>query len=128
MFNVRPSAALINFFTPSEHTRAVGALLKGRTTIRIGQGCDGLECQLLFISAVLAFPLTPSRRLIGLLIGVPLLQVCNLARITGLYYVHSQWPQYFKFVHEDIGQTFMILVGCAFFIYVAGGALPIRAK
>jgi exosortase family protein XrtM len=118
--NAQPSAALINLVTPSEHARAIRNLIQGRTNILVGQGCDGLDCLLLLVSAMLAFPMVARKKAIGIAIGVPLLYGCNLLRITGLYYVQRHCPQYFQFMHVNVGQTFIIVVGCGFFLLFTG--------
>ncbi len=113
---VRPSAALINLVTPSEETRAVGNTLRGRATIRVGQGCEGIDCLLLLIAAVLAFPAAWRAKLVALAVGVPLIYTCNLVRIAALYHVQRHAPLYFDFMHTCVGQTVIILVGCGFFL------------
>ena len=117
---VRPSSALINLLTPSERTRAVGNLIEGGTTIQVAQGCDGIDSLLLLFAALVAFPLDWRRKLLGLSIGLPLLYACNQVRITSLYYVQRHSPRYFDFAHEWVGQTFIILIGCCFFVSWCG--------
>jgi exosortase family protein XrtM len=114
---VRPSAALINLITPSEGTKAVGNLLKGQVTIRVGQGCDGIDCLLLLIAAVLAFPTTWRAKPMALAAGVPLIYTCNLVRIAALYHVQRHAPLYFDLMHAYVGQTVIIIVGCGFFLF-----------
>lgn len=126
--HVRPSTALISVLTPSEGVTSFKNLILGHTTIVVGQGCDGLDGLMLLISAILAFPVAWQRRLVGLLVGVPLLYSCNLMRITGLYYTRRYWPLHFRFVHEVVGQTFIVMVGCCFFLLWAGSSSRVHVE
>ncbi len=114
---VKPSAAFINLVTPSEGTKAVGNLLKGQVTIRVGQGCDGIDGLLLLLAAVLAFPTTARAKFTALAAGVPLVYTCNLVRIVALYQVQRHAPLYFDLMHAYVGQTVIIIVGCGFFLF-----------
>lgn len=114
---VKPSAMLINLFTPSESTQTLGNLLKGNVTIRVKQGCEGLDCLLLLIAAVLAFPAAWKAKLVALGAGIPLVYACNLVRIAALYYVQRYAPASFELMHIYVGQTFIILVGAGFFLF-----------
>jgi exosortase family protein XrtM len=117
MLTVKPSAMLINLLTPSESVQTFGNLLKGNVTIRVKQGCEGLDCLLLLIAAVLAFPAGWKAKLVALGAGIPLVYVCNLVRIPGLYYVQRYAPAYFELMHVYVGQTFIILIGAGFFLF-----------
>jgi exosortase family protein XrtM len=86
-------------------------------TIQVGQGCEGIDCLLLLIAAVLAFPAPWKAKLGALGAGVPLIYLCNLARIAALYHVQRHAPAYFDLMHIYVGQTFIILVGSVFFLF-----------
>lgn len=120
LLSTRPSTALINLLTPSEHARAVKNLIQGSTTIQIGQGCDGMDGVLLLVAALLAFPAAWKRKAVGLAVGIPLLYAGNLGRIVSLYYVQGHAPEAFTFMHEYVGQTLIILIGFCFFIAWSG--------
>jgi exosortase family protein XrtM len=124
----KPTAALINLVTPSEAVIAIRNHIIGRTSVTIGQGCDGFDGQLLLVSAIAAFPLAWRRKSLGMLLGVLLLYGCNLLRIAGLYYVRRYLPQAFQFVHETVGQTVIIVVGCWFFLLLISHFPPAQAQ
>jgi exosortase family protein XrtM len=113
---VKPSAALINLLTPSESIQAVGNLLRGSVTIKVAQGCEGMDGLLMLIAAVLAFPASWKAKLAALGAGVPLIYLCNLGRIAALYHVQRHAPAHFELMHIYVGQTFIILVGAGFFL------------
>lgn len=116
--SARPAGALINLVTQGEQVKVTGNIIVGRARIIVGQGCDGMDGLLLVAAAMLAFPQTRRRTFIGLLLGISVLHTCNLVRIAALYHVLCYWPQHFKFAHELVGQTLIVLVGsCLFFVY-----------
>lgn len=86
-------------------------------TIRVDHGCDALLPSACFLAATLAFPLRErpavrwTRRLIGLVLGLALLQSLNLVRIAALFAVGVHAPQRFDFAHETVGEgAFMLAV------------------
>jgi exosortase family protein XrtM len=127
ILDVKAAAALINLFTPSEGAVAKGDLIQGGATIEVAQGCDGFECFMLLGAALLAFPAKWRSKLVGLGMGIPLVYVCNLARIVVLYYVERHAPAHFQLVHVYVAQTALIVICCAFFLVWSEGRSQARA-
>ena len=50
-------------------------------SINIAMGCDGIEASSLFLASVMAFPTSWRAKLTGVGIGIPVIQVINLARL-----------------------------------------------
>ena len=74
-----------------------------------------LECAavyqiLVFTAAVLAFPATWKKKILGIVIGAPVLYVIDLFRIMGLLLVGNYLPKFFDFTHLYTGQMFVIFV------------------
>ncbi|HWP42776.1 MAG TPA: exosortase H [Blastocatellia bacterium] len=109
-------AAIINLFGAG--ATAEGALVRSpEFSINIAMGCDGIEAASLFLAGVLAFPTSWRARLMGLALGIPLIQTINLARLVGLYYAGIFMPAIVDEVHVYVAQTIVILISTAILIF-----------
>ncbi len=95
--------------------------------LAIRRGCDAVEPTGLFIAAILAFPASWKRKLIGAIGGTILLAALNLLRIISLYYASAYWPAAFETLHVDVWQPAFILVAMVIWILWARWALPLPA-
>lgn len=79
--------------------------------VSIKGGCDGVEATMLYICAVLVFPLISFRKKIpGLLWGVGILFVINIFRIAILYLSGKYWPEAFDFLHLHGGVVIFTII------------------
>ena len=82
-------------------------------------GCNGLEAVMIYSVAVVAFPSTWKKRLLGILAGFVVIQVINIFRIAGLAYAGVHFRSLFEYIHIYIAQGMMIAVSLGlFFIYL----------
>jgi len=82
-------------------------------------GCNGLEAVMIYSVAVLAFPSTWKKRLLGILAGFAVLQIINVFRIAGLAYAGIHFRSIFEYIHIYVAQGLMIAVSLGlFFIYL----------
>jgi exosortase/archaeosortase family protein len=79
-----------------------GAVIGGRYPLEIVKNCDAIEINILFASAVLAFPASASQRAWGLALGLPLLVLLNLVRICTLYFIGVHAPERFETFHVEV--------------------------
>lgn len=93
-----------------------GSQIGGRFPIEIVRNCDAIEINILFVSAVLAFPASWRRRAIALAVSLPTLIALNVLRICGLYAVGVRAPQYFAFVHEQVFPLLLVLAAALTFL------------
>src|SRR5215213_3493094 len=63
-----------------------------RFAIDVKNGCNAVEVMILFAAAVLAFPAPVRFRLAGLAVGLPLIQLLNVIRLTSLFWFGSRHP------------------------------------
>ncbi len=83
-------------------------------------GCNGLEAVMIYSIAVIAFPSSWKRRLIGIASGFLALQVVNILRIAGLAYAGVHFPGLFEILHIYVAQGIMIAVALGiFFVYLS---------
>lgn len=64
----------------------------------------------IFVAAVLAFPAAWSRRLLGVLLGVPVLLLINQFRLVSLCYMYRPFPELFEMIHIVVWQSLMIFL------------------
>jgi exosortase H (IPTLxxWG-CTERM-specific) len=113
--NADVSALLLRIL--GEESRSVEQdVISPRMSLSIRAGCDAIEPSFMFAAAVLAFPAAMKAKLIGVVIGVPLLLLMNLVRIVSLYYIGIHAPRWFETFHVDIWQPVFILLALVFWI------------
>jgi archaeosortase B (VPXXXP-CTERM-specific) len=78
--------------------------------VKIIEECTGVYEVLIFMAAVLAFPTTIVKKLIGLGMGIPLLYLFNVVRIAVLILVGRFIPEWFDFMHLYFWQATLILM------------------
>lgn len=117
---VRLDAALIDLLAPAERVVAVqNHLISARANLEIVRGCDGSGALFLIVSAILAYPATLSRKLVGVCAALTLMYSLNLLRIAGIYFVVAYYPDWFLPAHTYFAPTFIVMMGCVFFAWWA---------
>lgn len=86
------------------------AVFFGKFVVTIIEECTGLYEALLLSAALLAFPTTWGKALLGFLIGFPMIYAMNVIRICVLLAVGRYFPQYFEFLHLYFWQVTMVLM------------------
>lgn len=89
--------------------------IEGRFPMEIVRNCDAIEINILFLSAVFAFPSSWRRRMIAALLGLCALVALNVLRICALYFVGVHAPQQFAVVHEQVFPLFLVLAAALAF-------------
>lgn len=72
----------------------------GTSYISLSFGCEGTEPLVIFLAAMVAFPIKYKYKLIPLLSGIGILYFLNLIRVLGLFVVNVNIPDIFVEVHE----------------------------
>ena len=115
-FQAKAVVSIINLFgagawAENEIVHSLGS------SMRIARGCDGVEALSFLLAGVLAFPTSGRSKVIGIVIGVPLIQAINLARLVLLYYAAASFPALFEGIHIYVGQALLILSSTGIFIF-----------
>lgn len=113
-FYARIAGTALSLFDPQVTVHHQDIL--GRYNLRIVKNCDAMEANILYASAVLAFPVSVRPRVIGVAGGVALLVALNVVRICSLYYVGILAPQAFPFFHLELWPLLLIASGAALFL------------
>lgn len=99
-------------------TTGSGTVLSvGRTSFSIAFGCNGLEALAIYIAALLAAPFTWKSKIGGLVVGFVGNYLINQIRIIGLFLAAMIGDQEFQYAHTIIGQTFVIVLTMALFLW-----------
>src|SRR5580692_2404666 len=78
------SGSILKWFDPTLLVQ--GQSLTGRFSLRIVKTCDAMDVQILFVSAVIAWPGPWVRRLVVGALGAAVILVANIVRICSLYF------------------------------------------
>lgn len=82
-------------------------------------GCNGLEAVMIYSVAVIAYPASWKKKLIGISAGFIVIQVVNILRIAGLAYAGVHFQSLFEYFHIYVAQGMMIAVSLGvFFLYL----------
>ena len=101
-FQARVSYTLLNIFESPLNIR--GTIISSPDfSYTLIRGCDGLEGWMIFIAAIIVFPVALKFKWPGLVIGTLTLFFINHLRIIILYYVGVYNPDFFEFAHHNIG-------------------------
>jgi exosortase H (IPTLxxWG-CTERM-specific) len=121
------SGRLLNAF--GEKAEVAGTEIRSSSFgVNIENGCNGVETALLFGSAVLAFPASWKRRLLGLAAGFVAIQVLNLLRVITLFWIGIHRPALFNSSHTVIWQSVVVLFGVLLFLLWASRQRPLSAE
>jgi exosortase/archaeosortase family protein len=108
------AGAVLRPFEPS--LVVVGQDIIGRYSMRIVKTCDGMDVNILFVSAIMAWPSALRPRLIAAALGLAILVATNTTRICTLYYVGVYAPASFEFVHIELWPAAILALAAALFL------------
>jgi exosortase/archaeosortase family protein len=103
-----------------QDSHVVGTTITGPwATISVFRGCDAIDPILVLFAGILAYPSTWQRKLIGLLLGIPVLFLMNVVRILTLYLIKRKAPGLFEPMHLQIWPVvFVVLAGLLWLSWV----------
>lgn len=87
-----------------------GVIYASGVALNVKAGCDGIEPTAFFIIGVLLVPLSWRSKLVGLAVGIIVLQLLNLIRIIGLFFAKVYWPSSFDVLHLHGGFTLFFVL------------------
>jgi exosortase H (IPTLxxWG-CTERM-specific) len=91
-------------------------VIQGRYPLQIVRNCDAADVNILFVSAVLAFPAPWRRKLAPLALGMAALVVANVTRICSLYYLGVADPAWFHTAHEEVWPLLLVAFTAGLFL------------
>ena len=106
------ATALMNL-TGVVATRANTLITVPGRQLDIGPDCTGLTIAALLVSLVVAYPVKPSSKLIGVVAGVAAVLVANLVRLVGIAHISLASDKVFYTAHDFLFQVGMVAVAIA---------------
>jgi exosortase H (IPTLxxWG-CTERM-specific) len=104
------SAGIVKIF--DSDVLAHGKVLQSASNgfaVSIEAGCNGVEATIVLVAAILAFPASWKRKLIGLAAGIVAVQGLNIVRVISLFYL-GQWNfNAFEWAHLYVWQALIML-------------------
>lgn len=100
---------ILNLFGMSANTSGPLLTLQ-KFSIRVVTECTGLCEMLIFLAALLAYPSSFKKKMLGVLFGIPLLYIVNIIRMIFITVVGNWYPQTFNFMHLYFWQVVGILI------------------
>jgi exosortase H (IPTLxxWG-CTERM-specific) len=79
-------------------------------TVEIIDECTGLFEMLIYLAAVISFPTTVRKKLVGIAVGIPAVYVFNILRIMILLIVGAVSKSFFEFMHLYLWQVTLIIM------------------
>lgn len=122
------SASLIALFDPKIIT--YGNIIQSQSNgfgVAIEAGCNAVEACIVLAAAILAFPSSWRHKVLGLMIGMVVVQVANILRIISLFYLGQWRMDAFEFAHLYLWQGLIMLdVLVVWLVWVR--AMPIESS
>lgn len=111
-----PSAVcMINAITPNIDAQAIESRIVSRLgVINVLGGCDGTDLYFIVLAGVLSMPMAIGTRVLGAIIGVPLIFIANQARLLALFYSNAYDRQLFGELHGIVTPLVLMVVAIAF--------------
>jgi exosortase/archaeosortase family protein len=111
------SGAILRCFEPTLLVQ--GQNLTGRFSLRIVKTCDAMDVQILFVSAVIAWPGPWLRRAAAGALGAAAILLANIVRICSLYFVGLYLPDWFEFAHVELWPAILLVLATGMFVALA---------
>ncbi len=114
------SSTLINLLLGRETTSVLSLvspvtliLENGKTTLRIYEGCNGINVMIVFVAFLLSFGGFSKRGSLFILLGILIIHLANLYRIAMLFWVARHYETYFYYVHKYVftAALYVIVLG-----------------
>ncbi|MEM7550856.1 MAG: exosortase family protein XrtF [Bacteroidota bacterium] len=93
-----------------ENSRSISIINSGRAVISVFEGCNGLNVIIIFLSFLIAFGPYKRQLLWFTVVGIIIIHISNLARITLLYYVSLNFEDYLYFTHKYLFTAIIYVV------------------
>lgn len=104
------STSLITLFDLKVIT--FGNIIQSQTNgfgVAIEAGCNAVEACIVLAAAILAFPSPWRHKMLGLVIGIVIVQAFNIMRIISLFYLGQWRMDVFEFAHLYLWQGLIML-------------------
>jgi len=91
----------------------------GSFEVDVAPACSGAVPTSIYLAAVLAYPTSWRARGLGTLIGIVVIQLVNVVRVTALFLVGLFFQEIFHDTHVYVAQALVVCVAVALWLYWA---------
>jgi exosortase/archaeosortase family protein len=91
----------------------------GSFEVDIAPACSGAVPTSIYLAAVFAYPTSWRARWLGTAIGIGVIQVVNIIRVTALFLIGLYFHQIFHDTHVYVAQALVVCVAVALWLYWA---------
>lgn len=93
------------------------SIFSNKFSVTIKNGCNGVFASIIFIAALLAYPFPVLPKILGVIVGIVVIQFVNLIRVIVLFIIGVYAPSYFNESHVFFAQVLVIAVTMALWLY-----------
>lgn len=91
----------------------------GAFEVDVAPACSGAVPMSIYLSAVLAYPATWASKRLGVWLGIGVIFVVNVGRVTALFLIGLYFQQIFHETHVYVAQALVICVAVAMWLFWA---------
>ena len=114
---VAPAAWSLQRLWPDQIVSALGhSLVTPQFRMNVLNGCEGLDVLFLLVAALMAAPLSWSRRLSAMIVGAVMVYGLNQIRIIFLWHLNQTRPDLFGLMHGTVLPLLLIVLLLLFFL------------
>ena len=84
----------------NDEKRNVGIIYRGNAIISVFEGCNGLNVMIIFFAFIVSFTHPNKKMLWFLPLGFLIIHMTNLMRVSFLFFVSKDFPDYMYFAHK----------------------------
>lgn len=85
---------------PKFNTPTISILKGSHIVVNVFEGCNGINVAIVFLAFMVAFGGDRKKMLWFIPLGLLIIHIANLLRVSGLYLVAEYFQQYFYYVHK----------------------------
>ena len=85
---------------PKVNSPTISIFNGSRIVVNVFEGCNGINVAIVFVAFMVAFNGNWKKMLWFIPLGLLIIHIANLARVSGLYLVAEYFQQYFYYVHK----------------------------
>lgn len=95
---------------PRPGSPSISILVDMRTALNVYEGCNGINVMIVFVAFIFAFGGKMKRIAWFIPVGILIIYISNLFRVTGLYFIAEYWNKYFYYIHKYVFTGFLYLI------------------
>lgn len=111
------------------NVQADGVLIHGPyLDVRIASVCNGMIVCIIYLAAVIAYPCKIKEKVIGIALGIPIIEAINLIRVVCLMYIIRYLPEHYEAIHIYVAESFIIAIGVVLWLFWVEKFVKVRSQ